>query len=85
MSNLTPPGTEETCSVGKFRECFDTGTLGDTVNATGLADPPVADESDPSLAAIFCVGPVSLPAVNSAGGLPGLGRIELPGHASGLP
>jgi hypothetical protein len=45
----------------------------------------VADEADPTLAAMFCIGPTTSGAVNGAAGLPGLGKIELPGHARGLP
>jgi hypothetical protein len=107
----------DTCTFGKFRECFlDNGVtvpnclgggnareacpggIGDcpdqvapafcggvTVTATGVADPPVADQSDPTLAAMFCIGPTTSSAVNSAAGIPGLGKIELPGHARGLP
>jgi hypothetical protein len=71
----------DTCSLGKFRDCFDNGNLGDVVTATGNADPPVNHESDPTLAALFCIGPTSSSAVNSAAGLPGLGRLELTGHA----
>ena len=55
--------------------------IGDTVTATGNADPPVNHESDPTLAALFCIGPTSSSAVNGAAGLPGLGRLELTGHA----
>ncbi len=75
----------DTCTFGHFRECFlDNGLIGESVTASGLADAPVADESDPTLAALFCVGPTSSSAVNSAAGLPGLGKLELPGHARGL-
>ena len=62
---------------GTFNE--DTG---ESVTATGLADPPIAHQSDPTLAALFCIGPTTAPAVNSVAGLPGLGRLELPGHAT---
>jgi len=73
----------ETCSIGKFRRCYtDNGVNGNTVKATGLADAPVGHQSDPTLAALFCVGPTSSGAVNAVAGLPGLGRLELPGHAT---
>jgi hypothetical protein len=79
-------GGPELCTIGKFRDCFtDNGATGASVNATGVADAPVNDESDPTLAALFCIGPTSSSAVNGAAGLPGLGRLELPGHARGLP
>lgn len=79
-------GGPELCVIGRFRDCFlDNGTIGGSVTASGVADVPVNDESDPTLAAMFCIGPMSASAVNSAAGLPGLGRLELPGHARGLP
>jgi hypothetical protein len=78
-------GAGQTCSIGRFRECFDNGVIGDVVTASGVADPPVNDEADPTLAALFCIGQTSAGAVNAAAGLPGLGRLELPGHARGLP
>ncbi len=39
----------DTCSVGRFRDCFDNGELAETVSATGQADPPSGHqaESDP--------------------------------------
>ncbi|HEY2386094.1 MAG TPA: hypothetical protein VGK30_03970 [Candidatus Binatia bacterium] len=78
-SECTRPG--DTCSVSRFRDCFDNGTLGETVTSTGQADPPSGHQSDPTLAAMFCVGPTSSASVNSAAGLPGLGRLELQGHS----
>jgi hypothetical protein len=76
----------DTCTVVKTRPCYtDNGASGASVHATGAADVPVADESDPTLASLFCIGPVASSAVNAAAGLPGLGRLELPGHARGLP
>jgi hypothetical protein len=79
--DCTFPG--DTCSLGHNRDCFlDNGVLGGTVVSTGLADPPVGHQSDPILASLFCVGPTSSGAVNSAAGLPGLGRLELTGHAT---
>jgi hypothetical protein len=66
----------DTCQ-GKFRNCYD-----NSVTATGLADVPVNHEADPTLAAMFCIAPTTSPAVNSVAGLPGLGRLELPGHAT---
>jgi hypothetical protein len=71
----------DTCSFGKNRDCFDNGTIGEVVNATGNADPPSGHQSDPTLASLFCIGPTSSGAVNGAAGLPGLGRLELTGHA----
>ena len=75
------PYPGNTCSVGKLRGCFtDNGTVAATVNATGLAEPPVNGQSNPTLAALFCIGPTGSGAVNGVAGLPGLGRLELPGH-----
>jgi len=55
------------------------------VNATGVAQAPVHDTSNPTLAALFCIGPTTSGSVNGAAGLPGLGRLELPGIAVGRP
>ncbi|TMA73378.1 MAG: hypothetical protein E6J72_19705 [Deltaproteobacteria bacterium] len=79
-------GTPEECIVGKFRDCFlDNGTVGNTVNATGIARVPVHDQANPTLASLFCIGPTTSGSVNGAAGLPGLGRLELPGLAVGVP
>jgi hypothetical protein len=85
VSNADCGFTGDTCSVARNRECFDNGLPGDVVTATGVVDAPTNDQSNPTLAALFCVGPTTAPAVNSAAGLPGLGRLELPGNAAGLP
>jgi len=70
----------DTCLI-KPRECFtDNGLLGAIVNATGVANGP-----NPTVAALFCLGPASSATVNSAWGLPGLGRLELPGIMGALP
>ena len=83
-----PGGTcvsQQTCSIGKFRKCFtDNGVVGNAIHATGAADPPVNGDSNPTLAALFCIGPTASSAVNSVAGLPGPGRLELPGHAREL-
>jgi hypothetical protein len=74
------------CTGVKQRECFtDNGVVNATVNATGAVDVPVNDMSDPTLAALFCIGPTASASVNAAAGLPGLGRLELMGHAQGIP
>ncbi len=76
-------GTADECVIGKFRECFlDNGTIGNTVNATGLVDLPANHQSDPILSSLFCIGPTTSGSVNAAAGLPGLGRLELQGHAT---
>ena len=68
--------------MSRFRDCFDNGEIGDTVTASGEAIAPVNHQSDPTIASLFCVGPTSSAAVNNAAGLPGLGRLELRGHAT---
>src|SRR5689334_5572856 len=78
-------GTPEACVIGKFRDCFlDNGAIDGTVNASGNAQAPVNDQSDPTLASLYCIGPTTSGSVNAAAGLPGLGRLELPGHAVGV-
>ncbi len=57
----------------------------DTLTAVGQADAPVNDVSNPTLAAVFCVGPTSAPAVNNVAGLPGPSRVTIKGQARGLP
>jgi hypothetical protein len=75
-----------TPATAKHRDCYtDNGEMGQSVSATGKADPPKNGESNPTLAALFCIGPTSSDAVNSVAGLPGLGRLELPGHAREIP
>jgi len=71
--------------VQRFRDCFDNGVDSETLTATGVQSAPVNDVSNPTLAALFCVGPTSSASVNSAAGLPGAGRLELGGTAVGLP
>jgi hypothetical protein len=78
-ADCTFPG--DLCNVTRFRDCFDNGSDGDVVTASGVADPPSGHDADPTLAALFCIGPTTAGAVNSAAGLPGLGRLELGGHA----
>src|SRR6266404_790370 len=80
-SNVQCTFVGDTCSVSKLRVCFDNGNLGEAVSSTGTPDPPVAHNSDPKLASLFCISPTTSSAVNSAAGLPGLGRLELQGHA----
>jgi hypothetical protein len=55
------------------------------VDATGVVSTPSGDQSTPTLASLFCIGPTTSGSVNAAAGLPGLGRLELPGVANGLP
>ena len=67
------------------RLCFLDNGVGGSIVATGAADPPTNDTSDPTLAAVFCIAPTSLPAVNAAAGLPGPARVRLKGTATGSP
>ena len=79
------PWPGNTCSISRFRECFtDNGVLGASVFASGAPSPPVGDEWDPKLGAVFCLGPTTSAFLN-VWGLPGLGRLELLGHARALP
>jgi hypothetical protein len=79
-------GPFDQCIIGKFRDCFtDNGVSGNSIVATGFADLPVQDQSNPTLSAVFCVGPTAQSAVNSAAGLPGPGRLELLGHSKAFP
>jgi hypothetical protein len=75
----TEPGDE----CGAFpRACYlDNGAIGGKVEAQGQPDPPSNGESDPTFASLFCIGSTRASAVNTAAGLPGLGRVELPLHA----
>jgi hypothetical protein len=67
------------------RSCFLDNGLGGPVTGEGHADPPVGDTSRPSLAAVFCLGATSVPAVNAATGLPGPGRLVVTGTAIAEP
>ena len=69
----------QTCVV-KRRECYtDNGQLGGTVSVGGSPGVPCGNVSHPKLGALFCIGDTGGPAVNATGGLPGLGRLTLPG------
>ena len=43
------------------------------------------DVSNPTLGAVFCVGPTGSSSVNNVAGLPGPARITLAGTATGAP
>ena len=61
------------------RPCYlDNGIPGGSVNAVGEPSVPVNGVAHPTFASLFCIPPVAQSAINAAGGLPGLGRIELP-------
>ncbi|TMA75665.1 MAG: hypothetical protein E6J72_17360 [Deltaproteobacteria bacterium] len=77
-ADCTKPG--DTCTNGRFRECFtDNGAVGASVETQGQPDPPVDNVSHPKLGSLFCIPPTTADAVNSVAGLPGLGRLTLPG------
>lgn len=79
LSNADCKAAGDSCGVVS-RPCYlDNGVVGGNVTAQGKADPPDSSgRSDPTFAALFCIPPVAQSAINRAGGLPGLGRIELP-------
>jgi hypothetical protein len=56
-----------------------------TLIAEGVADAPMADVSNPTLGAVFCIGPTGASAVNNVAGLPGPGRVTIKGQAIGHP
>jgi len=80
LNNSECPAPSDSCAVAP-RPCYlDSGIIGGSVSAFGMADQPDANgAADPTFAALFCVGRTNA-AVNAAAGLPGLGRIELPLH-----
>jgi hypothetical protein len=81
MSNCPTGKCEpfQTC-VAETRKCFtDNGELGATLNVDGTPDPPCGDTSRPTVGTFFCVAPVAQGSVNAASGLPGLGRVRIPG------
>jgi hypothetical protein len=77
------------------RKCFLTGggtfqaggTMDgtNTLTAVGMADAPMNDVSQPTLAAVFCVGPTGSSSINNVAGLPGPGRVTIRGTAAGAP
>ncbi len=79
LQNTDCPAPGDTC-VSTNRPCFlDNGVIGGSVTAVGHADPPDANGvSNPTFASLFCIPPVASVSINTAAGLPGLGRIELP-------
>jgi len=80
-SSECPRGTCEvqTCSIGKFRECFtDNGQIGAAVSVRGAPALPCADGStQPSLGGLFSHGPTQSGWENAIIGLPGLGRLTV--------
>ena len=71
------------------RACFLTGGTilvgSGTLTAVGMEDLPMNDTSNPTLAAVFCVGPTTATDVDAAAGLPGPGRVTIKGTAVARP
>lgn len=66
------------------RPCFPgyNGTVGDTITATGTHGAPHNHTGTSTFASVFCVAPTGSASVNTAGGLPGPGRLGLGGVSS---
>lgn len=78
LASTDCPVNGDTCQTVQ-RPCYlDNGAVGGSVTAVGMADPPQNGVSNPIFASLFCIPPTGQSAVNIAGGLPGLGRIQLP-------
>jgi len=78
-ANSDCPLSGDTCTLGKFRDCFlDNGVVGGGVDVTGVPYPSCGGLGSGSVGALFCVPPTSSGSVNSVSGLPGLGRVVLP-------
>lgn len=79
ISNGDCPRVGDSCTLGKFRDCFtDNGGIGGSVTVTGVPYPTCGNTGTGAAGALFCVPPTSSGSVNSVSGLPGLGRIRLP-------
>ena len=76
------PVEGDTCTRAP-RSCFPgNGVHGSVVSAKGTIDERVGDTKEPILTALFCVPPTTNGAVNEIAGLPGPGRLRLPGRLS---
>jgi len=77
------PHPGDTCSTGKFRDCFrDNGMIGASITGSGTAGTPSGHQSDGVLATVHCVPPTASSAVNASTGLPGPERLEMPAHVT---
>lgn len=84
-SNSECEAAGDTC-VPIQRPCYaDNGVIGNSVTAVGEADVPTDGVAHPTFASLFCIPPVAEPSINAAGGLPGLGRLELPLRTEEIP
>ncbi len=69
----------QTCTT-KRRECYlDNGQVGGSVSVCGQANAPCNGTASTVIGALFCIPQTGSSAVNSTAGLPGLGRLTLPG------
>ncbi len=68
---------------GTFNPFADQGS--DTLIAVGMADAPMNDVSNPTLGAVFCVGPTGSSSLNNVVGLPGPSRMTIKETAVGRP
>jgi len=85
-SNADCTKAGDSCSFGKFRECYtDNGVDGNALQVQGNPEPFVGGVSNGTLGSFFCVGPTTSGSVNAVAGLPGLGRLTLPGTATLIP
>jgi hypothetical protein len=90
-SNCAPPEQYLGCSGSAdcpitgtcntvFRACYpDNGVLNGSVSVVGAPSPPINNTATPTLGALFCLRPMAPAAANTVAGLPGLGRLTLPG------
>ncbi len=80
ISNADCPAPGDTCTGGKFRDCYtDNGGIGDDVQSCGSPGTVCGEvASDTVVSSLTCVPPTSAGAINIGAGLPGLGRVTLP-------
>lgn len=74
------PAANDRCASPPW-ECFTgyNGNIGDSVTATGSTTDPRNGAAALKFAAVFCLAPTASSSVNSVGGFPGPGRVELLG------
>jgi len=87
-TNADCPKAGDACTFGKFRECYtDNGVVGNSLAVQGNPVPFSGSPATSSgtLGAFFCIAPTTSGSVNAVAGLPGLGRLTLPGTATLIP